>query len=159
MPAMPEGTQSEPRAVAVTAPQRAAKRRRLECGSSSDGASNWEPEAPGSCLKCAKAARRAVPALAALESSEAVAIAAHRTAQRQYLRRKKVIVKLFEQLIGSRHGCGCKLVAELPLDCTEYPSRFPEIGMLRHATAHRGLTPPVAWRRARRQLCMRACRR
>ena len=105
MPALPEGPSSKRRASAVTGLQRAAKQRRLMCGSSSDGASNWEPGAPPSCLKRAKAARQAKHASAALESSEASAISAHRTAQRQYLRRKKVTMTL-SCAFGSRNGCG-----------------------------------------------------
>ena len=98
MPALPEGPLSKPNAIAVTALQRAAKRRRLVCGSSSDGASNWEAETPASYLKRAKAARQAKHALAALEGSEASSMSAHRTAQRQYLRRKKVIGSLSSAL-------------------------------------------------------------
>ncbi|CAK0733219.1 hypothetical protein CVIRNUC_000243 [Coccomyxa viridis] len=89
MPAMSEGSISEPRAVAVTALQRAAKRRRLVCGSSSDGSSIWEPETPATCLKRAKAARQAKLASPAVQSSEAAPLFSHRTVQRQNLRRKK----------------------------------------------------------------------
>ena len=92
MPAMPKRPLSEPGTVAVPTLQRATKRRRLACGSSSDGASSWEPEALASCLKRAKAARQANHASPADQSSETEAISAHRPAQRQDLWRKKVTV-------------------------------------------------------------------
>ena len=47
------------------------------CGSSSDGGSNWEPEAPASCLKRAKAARQAKHASPAVQSLKAAAASAH----------------------------------------------------------------------------------
>ena len=97
LPAMQEG----PASKSATALQHATKRRRLACGSSSDGGSNWEPGAPAFCAQRAKAGRQAKRGLPAVQG----AVLRNRMAQRRYLRRKKVS-RSQARYTSYPHGCG-----------------------------------------------------